>query len=202
MPVSAPRAAHQCGARLRTPLIDCAACTVLVCPQQSKSRPLDGISSHVRPICQLAPDKFKAAGTGLSTWICRRQTYPVAVAGAAIDDLLSGLTPSSRAVVQRVVVVVQADAPFDAAIKWRQLSFDHWICAVSATKQRVSLAFHLGSVLRDNTGAFAASDAKYVRKVGDASADDVDEAVVHNRLAQAVEAIRRRGPAGPVRRRR
>ena len=91
--------------------------------------------------------------------------------------------------------------PFDAAIKWRQLSFDHWICAVSATKQRVSLAFHLGSLLRDNTGAFAASDAKYVRKVGYASADDVDEAVVHNLLAQAVEATRRRGPAGPVRRR-
>ena len=37
---------------------------------------------------------------------------------------------------------------------------------MSATKQRVSLAFHLGSLLRDNTGAFAASDAKYVRKVG------------------------------------
>ena len=50
--------------------------SVLVCPQQSKSRPLDGISSHVRPICQLAPGKFKGAGTGLSTWICRPPDLP------------------------------------------------------------------------------------------------------------------------------
>ena len=131
----------------------------------------------------------------------------MAVAGEAVDDFLSGLETPRRAVVQRVVAVVQAHAPFDAAIKWRQLTFavdgdfDHWICAVSSTKQRVSLAFHLGSLLRDNTGAFAASESKFVRKISYASAEDVDEAVVHDLLAQAVDATRRRGPAGPVRRR-
>ncbi len=119
----------------------------------------------------------------------------MAVAGQPIHGFLSGLTPSIRPIAERIVSVVQAHAPLDAAIKWGQLTFavdndfEHWICAVAASKQRVNLTFHFGSLLRDHTGAFAPSDDKFVRKIRFVTVDDVDDAVVHDLLAQAVDRL-------------
>jgi hypothetical protein len=102
-----------------------------------------------------------------------------------------------RPVAERVILIVRAHPTFDAAIKWRQLTFavdgdfDHWICAVAATKRQVHLTFHFGSLLDDRAGVFAASEAKFVRKIGFESADDVDAGVIDDLLAQAVEALPR-----------
>ena len=93
--------------------------------------------------------------------------------------------------------IVQAHAPLDAAIKWGRLTFavdddfEHWICAVAASRQRVNLTFHFGSLLSDHTGAFAPSDNRYVRKIGFVAPDEVDDAVVHDLLAQAVDRLPR-----------
>ena len=119
----------------------------------------------------------------------------MAVADQPLHRFLSGLTPAARPVAERIVAIVQAHAPFDAAIKWGQLTFavdndfDHWICAVAASKHRVNLTFHFGNLLSDRTGAFAPSDNKYVRKITFAAADEVDDAVVHDLLTQAVDRL-------------
>lgn len=117
------------------------------------------------------------------------------MAGDPIEDYLSGLVPGLRPVSEHIVSVIRAHTALDVAIKWGRLTFavdndfDHWVCAVAASNQRVNLAFHFGSLLRDHTGAFAPSDAKFVRKIGFAAVDEVDDAVVHDLLAQAVDRL-------------
>jgi hypothetical protein len=119
------------------------------------------------------------------------------VVGDPIDVYLAGLEPGLRPVAERIVSVVRANIPLDVGIKWRQLTFavdndfDHWICAVAATKRRVNLTFHFGSLLDDRAGVFEASDAKFVRKVGFESVDAVDDAVIRDILTQAVDALPR-----------
>ena len=91
--------------------------------------------------------------------------------------------------------IVQAHATLDAAIRWGQLTFavdndfDHWICAVAASRNRVNLTFHFGSLLSDHTGACAPSDGKYVRKIGFVEVEQVDDGAVHDLLAQAVDGL-------------
>jgi hypothetical protein len=119
------------------------------------------------------------------------------VIGDLIEVYLSGLEPRHRPVAERIVSVVRSHAGLDIGIKWRQLTFavgndfDHWICAVAATKRRVNLTFHFGSLLDDHTGAFEAYGGKFVRKIGFTSADEVDDAVIRDLLTQAVDALPR-----------
>jgi hypothetical protein len=119
------------------------------------------------------------------------------VADDPIPGFLNGLTSGSREVAERLTGIVSEHAKLDAAIKWRQLTFaaggdfDHWICAVAPTKRGANLVFHFGSMLTDSADAFASSDAKYVRKIGIASADDVDGDVVRDLLTQALDTLPR-----------
>jgi hypothetical protein len=125
------------------------------------------------------------------------RTYPDGVARDPTDDFLAGVVSPLRPLAARLIAVVRAHAEFDAGIKWRQLTFavdqdfDHWICAVAATKRRVNLTFHFGSLLDDRAGVFEASDAKFVRKMGFESVDDVDDAIIRDLLTQAVDALPR-----------
>jgi hypothetical protein len=120
--------------------------------------------------------------------------------GVALDpttEFLNSLAPGARDVAERLIVIITDRSAFDVAIKWRQLTFavagdfDHWICAVAATTRGANLTFHFGSMLSDPAGAFASSDAKYVRKIGYASASDVDEAGLRNLLTQAIDTLPR-----------
>jgi hypothetical protein len=58
----------------------------------------------------------------------------------------------------------------DEALKWRRLTFTvdgnwhHWLCAVAASKQAVSLTFHKGALLNDPAGLLE-GDARYTRQV-------------------------------------
>jgi len=119
------------------------------------------------------------------------------VADDPIIEFLNGLTPAGRDVAERLIWIVTGHATLDAAMKWRQLTFavdndfDHWICAVAATKRGANLTFHFGSMLSDRTGAFAPSDAKYVRKICCTSRGDVDESVVRDLLTQALDTLPR-----------
>jgi hypothetical protein len=119
------------------------------------------------------------------------------VADDPTHDFLAGLRPSLRPVAERVIAVVRAHTPLAAEIKWRQLTFavdgdfDDWICAVAASKRRVSLTFHFGSLLDDRARVFDGSDAKFVRKMGFESVDDVDDAVIRDLLTEAVDALPR-----------
>ena len=114
-----------------------------------------------------------------------------------ISGFLNGLTSGSRDAAERLIAIVSEHAKLDAAIKWRQLTFavdgdfDHWICAVAPTKRGANLAFHFGSMLTDSADAFAPSDAKYVRKISVASADEVDEDAVRDLLTQALDTLPR-----------
>ena len=124
-------------------------------------------------------------------------TYGGEVAVDVVDDFLAGLATSTRATAANVIAAVRKQADLDAAIKWRQLTFavdsdfDHWICAVALTKQRVNLAFHFGRLLKDDAGRFEESDAKFVRKVGYRSGDDVDDAAIVGMVSQAIAALPR-----------
>ena len=119
------------------------------------------------------------------------------VADVPTTEYLSGLSPAVREVAERLISVVQRHSNLDAAIKWRQLTFaldgdfDHWICAVAGTSRQARLTFHFGALLHDVEGAFAPSDAKYVRRITVTAAGDVDEATVADLLSQAHDALPR-----------
>jgi hypothetical protein len=100
-------------------------------------------------------------------------------------------------VAEHLISIVKRHSKLDAAIKWRQLTFavdgdfDHWICAVAGTSRQARLTFHFGALLDDVEGAFAPSDAKYVRRITVTAAGDVDEGTVADLLSQALDALPR-----------
>ncbi|HEX2212097.1 MAG TPA: DUF1801 domain-containing protein [Mycobacterium sp.] len=112
-------------------------------------------------------------------------------------DYLDGLTAAVRPTAERLITIVTSHAEFDAAIKWRQLTFavdgdfDHWVCAVAASARQARLTFHFGAWLDDPAGLFEPSDAQFVRKIGFGSASDVDEAAVRELLDRALETLPR-----------
>ena len=75
--------------------------------------------------------------------------------GDLIDNFLTGLEPTPRAIAARVITSIHEYSQLTVGIKWRQLTFavdddfDHWICAVAANPQCVRLVFHFGSMLDD-----------------------------------------------------
>ena len=123
--------------------------------------------------------------------------YLGGVADDPITEYLSGLAPDVRVVAEHLISIVKRHSNLAAAVKWRQLTFaldgdfDHWICAVAGTSRQARLTFHFGALLDDVEGAFAPSDAKYVRSITVTSAGDVDEAMVADLLSQALDALPR-----------
>lgn len=114
-----------------------------------------------------------------------------------IKTYLDGLSPQTRPVAERAVAIIAAHRRFDAKIRWRQLTFavdndfDHRICAVSATANRVSVAFHFGALIDDRRNVFERSTAKFVRRITAESAEDIDGEGIDDLLAQAVAALPR-----------
>lgn len=108
-------------------------------------------------------------------------------------DFLSGLDPGGRAIAEAIIAAVPAD--LTAAMKWRRLTFavdgdyDHWICAVSASKHSAALVLHFGSLLRRDD--FDPSDAKYTRRITYQSRDDVDPTVIAAVVTEALGALPR-----------
>jgi hypothetical protein len=156
------------------------------------------VGSSRRPRCRFVADR----------------TYIDLVTGDLIDNFLTGLEPTPRAIAARVITSIHEYSQLTVGIKWRQLTFavdddfDHWICAVAANPQCVRLVFHCGSMLDEGAGVFERADAKFVRKMAFVSIDDVDDAAIRDLLTQALdtlpryrERVRRRGLAGPARRR-
>jgi hypothetical protein len=122
-------------------------------------------------------------------------TYGGDVANDETDGFLRALPPQTRAIAQRLIAAVCEQADMDVAVKWRQLTFavegdfDYWICAVAPTKKGVNLTFHFGRLLRDDGGLFNASDAKFVRKIGYESVEDVDGAAISDLVSKAIAAL-------------
>jgi hypothetical protein len=106
---------------------------------------------------------------------------------------LSGLDPGARAIAERVIAAIPAD--LTTAVKWRQLTFavdgdyDHWICAVSATKNSAALILHYGSLL--DRDVFDPSDAKYTRRITYRSPDEVEATLIEAVVAAALDALPR-----------
>jgi hypothetical protein len=111
---------------------------------------------------------------------------------AVEEQFVATLPPDLRPVAAGVARAVSAAQTFDVGIRWKQLTFaldgdfDHWVCAVAAGTKRVHLSFHFGSMLADSTGVFAPSDAKFVRRIGYASVEDIDGLVIADLVGQAV----------------
>ena len=60
---------------------------------------------------------------------------------------------------------------------------------MAPTKKTVNLTFHFGRLLRDDESLFDDSDAKFVRKIGFASLEDVDDAAIGDLVSQAIAAL-------------
>jgi hypothetical protein len=156
----------------------------------------------------------RGCGIARGTDLSQGRTYIDCVTGDRIDDFLAGLEPVPRAIAARVIASIREHSQLSVGVKWRQLTFavdhdfDHWVCAVGANRRQAYLVFHFGSMFDDRAGVFETSDAKFVRRIAFGSVDDVDDAVIRDLLAQALDTlprfrlrVRRRGPAGPARRR-
>jgi hypothetical protein len=136
------------------------------------------------------------------------------MASNLINDFVARMTPAARPVAERVIQSVGNHREWAVGVKWRQLTFaigddfDNWVCAVGASRQRVNLVFHYGSLLQGCQQRFEPTDAKFVRRIAFESVDEVDDALIRDLLDLAVEAqpafrfrAMRRGLAGRARRR-
>ena len=62
--------------------------------------------------------------------------YLEGMADDPATEYVTSVTPLARETAERLILIIARHAAFDAAIKWRQLTFaldgdfDHWICAV------------------------------------------------------------------------
>jgi hypothetical protein len=110
-----------------------------------------------------------------------------------VADFLAPLAPAVRAVADEVVGAVQGCADFDIAVKWRQLTFaldgdfDHWVCAVAATRDRVDLKLHFGGLLADPRQVFVPESSKFVRKLRFRSSPDPQ--LIADYVTRAVHAL-------------
>lgn len=114
----------------------------------------------------------------------------------SVDDFINDLEETPQAVAKKIVSLVEShNKKLGSAIKWRQLTFcldndfDHWICAVSATKKAVALKFHFGSLLNDKHKVFTSDDSKFIRKAEIASVEDINEGAIIDLLDQATEKL-------------
>jgi hypothetical protein len=130
-----------------------------------------------------------------------------------IHNFVAGLPPAARPIAERVIESILSHREWAVGVKWRQLTFalpgdfDHWVCAVGANRQRVNLLFHYGALLRACEQHFEPTASKYVRRIAFESVDEVDDALIRDLLALAIDALpafrfraMRRGLAGPARR--
>ena len=88
-----------------------------------------------------------------------------------VDEWLSRLNLGQRQQAEHLARDVGASAGgVTAAIKWQRLTFTvnddwhHWLCAITVSRQAVSLTFHKGSLLDDPAGLLE-GDGRYVRHV-------------------------------------
>jgi hypothetical protein len=112
-----------------------------------------------------------------------------------INGFLAGIAPAIRPTAAEVVRIVDGCADFAVAIKWGQLTFavdgdfDHWVCAVAATKDRVDLKMHFGTMLPDAAALFEPDDSKFVRKIRFRPGDPVDAAALAGVVRHAVAVL-------------
>lgn len=122
-----------------------------------------------------------------------RHTYPGGMADDPMADFLAGLEPEVRATAELIATAVRASANLSCAVKWRQLTFavdgdyDHWICAVSATKRSAALIMHFGSLLDHDR--FDPSEAKYTRRITYRTPAEVDVGAIRDIVGQAVDTL-------------
>ncbi len=116
------------------------------------------------------------------------------------QDLIANFTkntsPEFKKIVERLVEILESSGePLEAAVKWKQLTysyrrdFHHWICGIAITKKSVGLVFHFGGLLEDPQGVFKAGNSFFFRKLEYQSAEQVDEAVVLDFVAQALKKL-------------
>jgi hypothetical protein len=110
------------------------------------------------------------------------------------SEFAQGSKPEFGEIVMRLAKIISSHpVKLDAAIKWKQLTFalqgdfHHWICAISFTKKSIGLNFHYGGLLSDPRGIFHAGESKFLRKIEYQASADVDEAVVHDFIQQAID---------------
>jgi hypothetical protein len=109
-------------------------------------------------------------------------------------DFAQGAKPEYAEIVMRLAKIISSHpVKLDAAIKWKKLTFalqgdfHHWICAIGITKKSVDLIFHYGGLLSDTGGIFRAGESKFLRKIEYQTMADIDEAVVHDFIQQAID---------------
>jgi hypothetical protein len=106
---------------------------------------------------------------------------------------LDGLRPELRPVASSIREAVLAAWPgLDEAIKWRRLTFTqagnwhHWVCAIGASKNAVTLFFHKGALLSDPAGLLS-GEGKYTRMIPGESFRDSDAEAFKLLVADAVQ---------------
>ena len=100
-----------------------------------------------------------------------------------VEEWLHKWSPAQQEQARNLAAAVHgADEAVVEAIKWRRLTFTvddnwhHWLCAISVTKDGVSLVFHKGSLLEDSAGLLQ-GDGRYLRQISYEQAKAHPEAV-------------------------
>lgn len=111
-------------------------------------------------------------------------------------DFTKNLDDSTKTIADKVISIIEShNKKLGAAVKWRQLTFgldndfDHWVCAISATKKSVNLKFHFGNILDDKNKVFTPEDSKFIRKIEIASVEDIDDKAIKDLMDQAIQKL-------------
>ena len=114
------------------------------------------------------------------------------MAGSVLDSYLTGVDPRAERLVRALDSVILATRPdLDVAVKYKILMYTlaadwrTWVCAVDASRKRVSLRFLYG-VLMDDPLAVLRSGSSVLMTWDFGFEDDPDAAAVGAYVAEAV----------------
>jgi hypothetical protein len=114
---------------------------------------------------------------------------------SALDLFVSRAQPHLVPVVIALDDGVNRSMPLDSAIKWRQLVFavdgdyHHWLCAIAASKKRVTLNFHFGALLDDHGQEFRVGSSKFMRMLDYETVDQVDAGLIATLVSDAASKL-------------
>jgi len=110
-------------------------------------------------------------------------------------DFLSACAIEVEPTAERLVEIVSSYTVLDCAIKWRQLTFavggdfDHWVCAIAATKRSAALVVHFGSLFE--RPEFESTESKFTRRITYRPGVEVNDDLIREVVAEAIETLPR-----------
>ena len=113
-----------------------------------------------------------------------------------MQEFMEKLEPEQAEIVEKInAAIADSGAHLDCAIKWKSLTYakdadyHHWICAIVASKKKVTLRFHFGTLMDDPDDLFSGGSGKYLRTTDFSTIEDVNSQQIARYVKHALSRL-------------